>query len=76
MDFFVEGEAPEFGHQARTAYRGWVLASSYTQERKEIDLLISDESAGVGTERLRTVPSVSVSRHHTAPKPPAGEPVR
>ena len=65
MDFYVEGAAPDGGHP-QAAYRGWVLATSYAPDRSEIYLLVSDESAGPGTERLRTVPSTSVRTHRFA----------
>jgi len=69
MDFYVEGEAPD-GGRPRTPYRGWVLATSRAPDRAEFDLLISDESSGPGTERLRTVPSTTVSQYRIE-RPPS-----
>lgn len=68
MDLHVKGEAPDGG--GRRPYEGWVVATAINPTTDEFELLVSDESDGVGATRLRQVPVASVSTHRRGdPKP-------
>jgi hypothetical protein len=59
MDLYVEGESVEIG-QARTPYRGWVVANAYSDEYGEFGLYESAKS-------MRAVLASSVNRYRLAP---------
>jgi hypothetical protein len=61
MDLHVKGEARDGG--GRRPYEGWVVATAISPKTGEFELLVSDESDGVGATRLRCVPMVSVLTH-------------
>jgi hypothetical protein len=61
MDLHVRGEAPDGG--GRRPFGGWVVATAISPKTGEFELLVSDESDGVGATRLRRVPMVSVLMH-------------
>lgn len=61
MDLHVRGEAQDGG--GRRPYEGWVVATAISPKTGEFELLVSDESDGVGATRLRRVPMVSVLTH-------------
>lgn len=68
MDLYVKGEAPDGG--GRRPYEGWAVATAINPATGEFELLVSDESDGVGATRLRRVPLAGVSTHRLGdPKP-------